>query len=111
MATNILSSFCLQFKLSVVFIFAAVQPLPGENRGTCDLLRAILQFNTKNTPMTQHWHWPGSPAGVRKTSILLNHKLNAEVAQANGHGHGVDSDSESEPESADSDSDSDSESP
>tara|TARA_B100000945_G_scaffold282241_1_gene250516 strand:+ start:295 stop:438 length:144 start_codon:yes stop_codon:yes gene_type:complete len=40
----------MQFKLSVVFIFAAVQPLPGENRGTCDLLRAILQFNTKNTP-------------------------------------------------------------
>ena len=40
----------MQFKLSVVFIFAAVQPLPGENRGTCDLLRAILrlQFNTKS---------------------------------------------------------------
>ena len=76
MATNILSSFCMQFKLSVVFIFAAVQPLPGENRGTCDLLRAILrlQFNTKSLHAKRDRHGPGD----------LNDLVTLAVRQASG---------------------------
>ena len=64
----------MQFKLSVVFIFAAVQPLPGENRGTCDLLRAILQFNTKSLHAKRDRHGPGD----------LNDLVTLAVRQASG---------------------------
>ena len=64
----------MQFKLSVVFIFAAVQPLPGENRGTCELLRAILQFNTKSLHAKRDRHGPGD----------LNDLVTLAVRQASG---------------------------
>ena len=64
----------MQFKLSGVFIFAAVQPLPGENRGTCDLLRAILQFNTKSLHAKRDRHGPGD----------LNDLVTLAVRQASG---------------------------
>jgi hypothetical protein len=66
----------MQFKLSVVFIFrvAAVQPRPGENRGTYDLLRAILQFNTKSLHAKRDRHGPGD----------LNDLVTLAVRQASG---------------------------
>ena len=69
----------MQFKLSVVFIFAAVQPLPGENRGTCDLLRAILQFNTKSLHAKRDRH---GPAGDLNDLVTVTVTL--AVRQASG---------------------------